>query len=175
MNFTHLLPNAEEPSQEDLQRFEHYMVIVALSDEMQRMMLDAAALDLKSTDDVLCQIVRPLDLAIAPPGSLLERMKTALQANPRAPQQLEHSFIATASRKELTSHPMRGGKYLPLHLNTLATLKEQQAELRMAIANAVERAEAADRDREMSKVLKAVASAASFVGSIFRLSGGSPM
>src|SRR5258708_6052446 len=148
MNFTHLLPNADEPCQEDLQRFEHYMVIVALSDEMQRMMLDTAALDLRSTDNVLCQIVRPLDLAIAPPGSLLERMKTALQANPRAPEQLEHSFIATATRKELVSHPLHGGEYLPLHLNTLATLAERQVELRKAIASALARAEVADRDRE---------------------------
>lgn len=173
MNFTHLMPDEKQPSQELLQKFSNFLLIVVLSDEMRTFALDAVKFDMESSDDVLCQLVLPEHLDLAQPGSLLGSLKRQLDANRRIPN-TNHSFIAASTRAELTSHPATGGEYYPLMLNTLLDNHQKVEHLKACIHEAIHRSSTISTSEKIVTTLKAFGPAASLVAGIYRVSHGIP-
>ena len=173
MNFTHLLPDNQNAPQEILQKYQTYMVIVVLSDEMRNLILDTSRFDLESSKDVLCQIVMPQHMAIATKGSLLNSFQLQLEKNYLVPD-THHSFIATANRSELIQHPASGGAYFPMMLNTLSNEAEKIALIKQSIAEAIERATHMEISTQLQKTLKMYGPAANMVAAIYRMSHGIP-
>jgi hypothetical protein len=171
MNFTHLLPDHHEAPQETLQKYQSYLVIVVLSEEMRKLVTDTSRFDLESTSDVLCQIIMREHIEIATPGSLLDAFRRQL-GNNYLVSSTDHSFMATATRSELTSHPASGGAYFPLMLNTLSNEEEKVALIKQSIADAVNRSRHVDVSIQLEKKLKVLGPAANFVAAMYRISHG---
>lgn len=174
MNFTHLLPTSDEPSQELLQRFDHFMVVSVLDDAMAQFVEKVAGMKIRWAEKTLCQIVKPLDFDLALPGTALDEIGRCLRRDPRAPSNHDHSFVACASRSEVLSHPPKGGLYIPLLLNTLKSDSEREESVSAAVSEAIGRSGRLKVDEEMRKKLQSAAAAASVVASLFRIKLGLP-
>ena len=174
MNFTHLLPSGAEAPQELLQRFDHYLVVAVLDDAMATFVEEVAGLKMQWSEKALCQIVRPLDFDIALPGTALQAVRKAMERDPRAPSNHDHSFVACASRREVTAHPPEGGLYIPLFLNTLDSPLEKENAISAAVSEALSRSGKLSVDETVRNRLQSAAAAASVVASLFRIKLGLP-
>lgn len=168
MNFTHLMPDHLEPPQELLQKYENYMVIVVLSEEMRQLVLDVAKFDLVSSDDTLCQIVMPEHIELSAPGSLLHAFQRQLDENRIFPS-AHHSFLAVSTRVELTRHPPSGGDYQQLILNTYSTREEKINAIKRAVNAALQRGPGTNGPGNAGQALKVLAPAASLIASVLRI------
>ena len=165
MNFTHLVEGPEEPSQELLQRFCHYVVVVALTDDMIDFVLEKAGFEMRSSDSALCWVVRPRHLRTAPPGSALCRVHELVQLH-RLYGHIEHSFIATASREELGSSKPAAGMYVPLYLHNVDDQAKRTETLRSAVTVALARTEP-PKQSDLIDRLNLIVSAAGIVKDVF--------
>lgn len=115
MNFTYLIEGPHEPAQELLQKFEYFVVIVVLSDDMSKFVVEETGFEIKSNKHVLCWLIQPKHLITAPKGSVLHRFYEFLM-NKNYFGNIEHSFLAFASRNDLITNS--GGHYIPLYLHS---------------------------------------------------------
>lgn len=168
MNFTHLMPDHLEPPQELLQKYENYMVIVVLSEEMRQLVLDVAKFDLVSSNDTLCQVVMPEHIELSAPGSMLHAFQRQLDENRIFPS-AHHSFLAVSTRMELMRHPPGGGEYQQLILNTYATREEKVDVIKRTVSAALRRGSGTNGTGNGGQALKALAPAASLIASVFRI------
>ena len=168
MHFTHLMPDHLEPSQDLLQKYENYLVIVVLSEEMRQLVLDVAKFDLGSSDDTLCQIVMPEHIELSVPGSLLHAFQRQLDENRIFPS-THHSFLAVSTRMELMRHPPAGGGYHPLLLNTYATQQEKIDVIKCTLIKALQRGSEANVSGDAKHALKVLMPAASLIASVLRI------
>ncbi len=171
MNFTHLLPPGSEISQELLDKFDHYMVVTVLDDEMEKLVMEIGGLKMQWSKTTLCQIVRPIDFNIALPGTMLDQIKNVLRRDPCAPSGYDYSFVACTSRAEILSHPPSGGIYIPMFLKTLEPQAKREV-LSASLYQALSRPERLLGDETIRSQLKVVSSAASLVASLFRIKLG---
>lgn len=165
MNFTHLIKGTDEPDQELLQRFSHYVVVVALSDDIIDFVLDATGFEMRSSDSALCWVVCPKHLRTAPPGSALSRLNELVQSHCEY-RHIEHSFIATASREELSSSKPDAGMYIPLNFRTEDDQVKRTETLRSAVTVALSRSEP-KKQSGLIDLLNLIVSAAAFVKDVF--------
>ncbi len=164
MNFTHLVEGPEEPGQELLQRFSHYVVVVTLTDDMIDFVLEKAGFDMRSSDSALCWVVRPKHLQTAPPSSALCRLHELVQSH-RLYSHIEHSFIAAASREEVGSSKS-AGVYVPLYLHNEDDQAKRTETLRSAVTAALARTESPKQSVLIGR-LSLIVSAAALVRDVF--------
>jgi hypothetical protein len=161
MNFTYLLEGPCEPAQELLQQHKYYVVIVVLSEDMSKFVLEETGFELKSDSNALCWIIQPKHLKTAPKGSVLNRLHEVIK-NKNPHSVIEHSFLAFASREDLVSNS--GGCYIPLHLHLL-----NNEEKRKRIKRAVDVALTASKLKKNPLNTDTIISAASFIASLIGL------
>lgn len=138
MNFTYLVEGPSEPTQELLQRFSHYVVVVALTDEMSNFIFEKVGFDMRNSVSALCWIAQPMVLRTAPPGSALHRLHEVVKSN-KLYGHIEHSFLASASREELGSSLPGAGIYVPLFLHAEDDEGRRTECLRTAVTAALQR------------------------------------
>jgi hypothetical protein len=136
MNFTHLVESPEiVPDQEMLQRFNCYLIIVVLTEEMVDFVLEKVGLELKSSNSAFCWILRPVHFRTAVPGSILARMHQAMLTH-KLYGQIEHSFLGVITKKQLFNSGEQGS-YVPLYLHTEDDPEKRSKILREAVFNAL--------------------------------------
>ena len=174
MNFTHLLPSGATAPQELLQRFQNYLIVSVLDDDTAKLVEVVAGFQMQWSDTTLCQIVRPLDFALALPGTPLHHIKTLVQRDPVVPSHLDFSFLACASRIEITAQPQIGGLYVPLFLTNIDSKSDREAVVLTAVSDALQRSRKLQVDEAVRSRLQSAAAAASLVASLFRIKLGLP-
>lgn len=162
MNFTYLLEGPHEPTQELLQQYKHYLVIVVLSEDMSKFVIENTGFELKSDKHVLCWLIQPKHLITAPKGSALNRLHEFFK-NKNLYGNIEHSFLAFASRDDLITNS--GGCYIPLHLH-LEDSEEKRMEI---IKRAVDEALSASKPKQNTLSIDTIISAASFIAALMGL------
>ncbi|MGZ8173248.1 MULTISPECIES: hypothetical protein [Methylobacter] len=162
MNFTYLLEGPCEPAQELLQQYKHYVVIVVLSEDMSKFVLEETGFELKSDSNALCWLIQPKHLKTAPKGSVLNRLHEFIK-NKNLYGTIEHSFLAFASRDDLVSNS--GGCYIPLYLHS-ENSEERRKEI---IKCAVNKALSASKPKENPLNIDTIISAAGFITSLIGL------
>lgn len=140
MYFTHLIDNdSGEPSQEMLQRYTHYLVIVVLDDAMGSWVRDQSGLEMASSASALCWVITPKHFRTAPAGSVLRRILEALEQNGLF--SLDNSFLAMVKRDDLLKNPDAPGSYSGLYLGAETDEKGRRERLREAVNASLRSAE----------------------------------
>ena len=114
MNFTYLVNGADDPSQEILDKYDFFIAVAVLSDEMQQFVMDEIGFELKSSNAV-CWLVQQKHLKSAARGSALSRLHEIIKTN-NMYSGIDHSFLAFSSKKDLIER--NGGGYIPLYLHS---------------------------------------------------------
>lgn len=162
MNFTYLLEGPCEPAQELLQQYEYYIVIVVLSEDMSKFVLESIGFELRSDKHALCWLIQPKHLKTAPKGSVLNRLHEFIK-NKNLYGSIEHSFLALASRDDLISNS--GGYYVPLHLH----LEENEEKRKEIIKRAIDEALSESKPKQNTLSIDTILSAASFIAALIGL------
>jgi hypothetical protein len=162
MNFTYLLDGPCEPAQDLLQKYKHYVVIVVLSEDMSKFVLENTGLELKSDSNALCWIIQPKHLKTAPLGSVLNRLHEYIKIK-NLYSAIDHSFLAYASNDDLVSNS--GGYFIPMHLH----LEDNEETRKKIIKCAVNEALSASKPKENPLNIDTIISAAGFIISLIGL------
>lgn len=168
MNFTYLVDGADDPRQELLQRFKHYVVVVVLTDDMIEFVLDKVGFDMRASETALFWVVQPKQLRQAPPSSALGKLNALVAAN-KIHSQIEHSFIATASRDDLQAAERNTGMIEALNLHVTDDATERTMKLKNAVTRALDRA-APPKNSEIGDRVQLVVTATEIVKAIFTIS-----
>lgn len=162
MNFTYLLEGPREPAQELLQQYEYYIVIVVLSEDMSKFVIENTGFELRSDKHALCWLVQPKHLKTAPKGSALNRLHEFIK-NKNFYGNIEHSFLAFASRDDLMINS--GGYYMPLYLH----LEDNEEKRKEIIRRAVDEALSASKPKQNTLSIDTIISVASFIAALIGL------
>ena len=168
MNFTHLVEGTDDPRQELLQRFKHYVVVVVLTDDMIEFVLDKVGFDMRASETTLFWVVQPKQLRQAPPSSALGRLNALVVAN-KIHSQIEHSFIAAASRDDLDAPDGKAGMIKELGLHGTDDETKRTMKLKAAVTRALDRA-APPKESEIGDRVQLVVTATEIVKAVFTIS-----
>jgi hypothetical protein len=170
MSFTHLVDNAIGAGQELRQNFEHYILIVGLTDEAADFVRRISGEDLESAPNTLCWVITSKQLSQAVPSSTLGKIYAATRLEAIHPD-TNHSFLAAISKTELLQDNPVNNHYVFLELEDFRDSEKTIAVLKDAVRSALIRSSAKSDPTPPQQLLNNIVSAWEFVRQMIELLG----